>query len=249
MRLTRIHVPQPVAAGDEITLPAQSAEHLTRVLRLEAGAPFVLFDGRGHEYAAVLGAHQGKQLRARVEREIPVQRESPLDVTLIQGIARGERMDFIVQKATELGVTRIVPFAAERSVVRIDAKQRERKLEHWQAVVISACEQSGRNRVPAVSEAVSLQHALEALPGDSLRCLLAADGAESLVAAATRSPGGPCVLLIGPEGGLSHAEETLAVAHRFVACRLGPRVLRTETAGLAALAALQAIGGDFKDAG
>jgi 16S rRNA (uracil1498-N3)-methyltransferase len=249
MRLTRIHVPEPLVAGHEITLPAQSAEHLTRVLRLEAGAPFVLFDGRGHEFAAVLGARHGKQVRASVQRELPAGRESPLDVTLLQGIARGERMDFIVQKATELGVTRIAPFTAERSVVRVDAKQRERKLEHWQAVAISACEQSGRNRVPPVSPPGSLQQALEALAVDSLRCLLAADGAESLVAAATRSRGQPCVLLIGPEGGLSDTEKNLAMAHRFVACRLGPRVLRTETAGLAALAALQAINGDFNDAG
>jgi 16S rRNA (uracil1498-N3)-methyltransferase len=249
MRLTRIHIPEALAAGLEITLPAQAAEHLTRVLRLEPGAPFTVFDGRGHEYAALLGERHGKQVRARVEREVPAQRESPLDVTLLQGIARGERMDFIVQKATELGVSRNVPFTAERSVVRVDAKQRERKHEHWQAVAISACEQCGRNRVPPVSAPASLEQALAALPGESLRCLLAADGMQSLVAAAARARGHPCVLLIGPEGGLADGEEKLALSHRFIACRLGPRVMRTETAGLAALAALQAVSGDFTDAG
>jgi 16S rRNA (uracil1498-N3)-methyltransferase len=249
MRLTRVHVQQPLAAGREITLPTQAGQHLTRVLRLDSGAPFVVFDGRGGEYAAVLVERDGKQVRARVEHEVAIERESPLEVTLLQGIARGERMDFIVQKATELGVTRIVPIAAERSVVRIDPKRRERKHEHWQAVAIAACEQCGRNRVPSVSETRTLDQALRELTEGSLRCLLAADGAESLVAAAGRHPGGPSVLLIGPEGGLSDAEEQLALANQFIRCRLGPRVLRTETAGLAGLAALQAVAGDFKDAG
>jgi 16S rRNA (uracil1498-N3)-methyltransferase len=249
MRLTRIHIPEPLAAGQDISLPEQAADHLMRVLRLPPGAPFVVFDGRGHEYAAVLGTRHGKQVRARVEREEPVERESPLDVTLLQGIARGERMDFIVQKATELGVTRIVPFTAERSVVRVDANQGKRKREHWQAVAISACEQCGRNRVPPVDAPAALPQVLGELHGDSLRCLLAADGAQSLVTAATRSGRQACVLLIGPEGGLTDGEEDLARTHGFVGCRLGPRVLRTETAGLAALAALQAVNGDFNDAG
>jgi 16S rRNA (uracil1498-N3)-methyltransferase len=249
MRLTRIHVTESLAAGQEIVLPAQAGEHLTRVLRLEAGAPFVVFDGRGGEYSAILGTRDGKRVRARVERPLSLERESPLDVTLVQGIARGERMDFIVQKATELGVSRVVPFAAERSVVRLDAQQRARKHEHWQAVAISACEQCGRNRVPAVGAPQSLERALHDLAADALRCLLAADGAESLVAAARRSPGRPVVLLIGPEGGLAEGEEHLALASGFTACRLGPRVLRTETAGLAALAALQTVNGDFNDAG
>jgi 16S rRNA (uracil1498-N3)-methyltransferase len=249
MRLTRIHVPGPLAAGREITLPAQAAEHLARVLRLESGAPFVVFDGLGGEFAATLGARSGKQLRARVLHAVPfVERESPLDLTLVQGIARGERMDFIVQKATELGVTRIVPFTAERSVVRVDAKQRERKHEHWHSVAVSACEQCGRNRVPAVSAPLSLEQALAGLPADSLRCLLAADGAQSLVTAAAGARGRPCALLIGPEGGLTEGEAQLALTQQFIACRLGPRVLRTETAGLAALAALQAVSGDFIDA-
>jgi 16S rRNA (uracil1498-N3)-methyltransferase len=244
MRLTRIYVPGPLAPGGEVTLPTQAGEHLTRVLRLGVGAPFVMFDGRGGEHAAVLTA-AGKQVRARVQGHDPIERESPLDITLLQGVARGERMDLIVQKATELGVARIVPVLAERSVVKIDARQRERKREHWQSIVVSACEQCGRNRVPAVHDAVPLADALDLLPGSSTRCLLAADATESLAAVGTRASGGKMALLIGPEGGLSDNEEKHAQANGFISCRLGPRIMRTETAGLAALAALQAVAGDF----
>lgn len=244
MRLTRIHVPGALVAGSETTLPAQAGEHLTRVLRLSAGAPCVLFDGRGGEYAAAISS-TGKPVRARVLRHDPIERESPLEITLLQGVARGERMDLIVQKATELGVARIVPVLAERSVVKVDARQRERKREHWQSIVVSACEQCGRNRVPVVHDAVSLGDALELLgPGDA-RCLLAADAAEPLVRIAAGANGARLALLIGPEGGLADGEQAYARAHGFVACRLGPRIMRTETAGLAALAALQAAAGDF----
>lgn len=245
MRLTRIHVPAPLRAGSEITLPAQAGEHLTRVLRLATGAPFVMFDGEGGEYAAEI-ATTGKQVRARVLRHDPIERESPLDITLLQGIARGERMDLIVQKATELGVARIVPVLTERSVVKVDAKQRERKREHWQSIVVSACEQCGRNRVPRVHEVASLGDALKLLPDSSSRCLLAADATDSLAQAASRTAGAKLVLLIGPEGGLADHEERYAQGSGFVSCRLGPRIMRTETAGLAALAALQAVAGDFR---
>jgi 16S rRNA (uracil1498-N3)-methyltransferase len=243
MRVTRIHAAAPLVVGEEVVLPLQAGEHLTRVLRLEPGAKCTLFNGLGGEYAAELGP-PGKQVRARVLSHDPVERESPLSITLLQGVARGERMDLIVQKATELGVTRIVPVLAERSVVKLDARQRERKLAHWQAIAVSACEQCGRNRLPEVAEAQSLGDAIAALPADTRRCLLAADGAESLAAAA-REPAGGIVLLIGPEGGLADNERKFARAHSFESYRLGPRILRTETAGLAALAMLQALAGDL----
>jgi len=244
MRLTRTYVPGDLSANAEIVLPAQSGEHLTRVLRLEAGAPITIFNGQGGEYSAVLGARSGKKVLARLGRHDDVERESPLTITLLQGVARGERMDLIVQKATELGVARIVPVLAERSVVKVDAKQRERKLEHWQSIAISACEQCGRNRVPEVSTPAALGDAIAALPAGSLRCLLAADAGESLASAARGAHSG-VVLLIGPEGGLADNERRFAGANGFAAYRLGPRILRTETAGLAALAALQAMAGDF----
>jgi 16S rRNA (uracil1498-N3)-methyltransferase len=245
VRLTRIHVPTPLAEGTEITLPEQAGEHLTRVLRLEEGAALTLFNGAGGEFSATLGARSGKRVMARVLRHDPVERESPLSITLLQGVARGERMDLIVQKATELGVARIVPVLAERSVVKIDVKQRARKLEHWRAIAISACEQCGRNRVPAIDEPAPLGDAVAQVPAEVSRALLGADGGLSLPAFASRAAGRPLALLIGPEGGLADNERQFALASGFAACRLGPRIMRTETAGLAALAALQAITGDF----
>lgn len=244
MRLTRIFVDQKLVSGKGVGIPEQSGLHLTRVLRLDAGAPVTLFDGTGGEYAGTL-ERDGKKVWARVDAFDPVERESPVDITLLQGIARGERMDLIVQKATELGVARIVPVFAERSVVKVDAKQRDRKREHWQAIAVAACEQCGRNRVPEVGEPRGLGDAAAALPVTSARCLLAADGSETLVAFAARTRGQPLVLLIGPEGGIADNERQFALANGFAACRLGPRILRTETAGLAALASLQAIAGDF----
>jgi 16S rRNA (uracil1498-N3)-methyltransferase len=244
MRLTRVYVEDRLVSGKGVGIPEQSGLHLTRVLRLDAGAPVILFDGTGGEYAATL-ERDGKKIWARVGAFTAGERESPLDITLLQGIARGERMDLIVQKATELGISRIVPVLAERSVVKADAKQRERKREHWQAIAIAACEQCGRNRVPAVTDPQSLGDAIAALPATSARCLLSAEGDETLTTFATRTRGQPLVLLIGPEGGTADNEDRYARANGFTACRLGPRILRTETAGLAALATLQAIAGDF----
>jgi 16S rRNA (uracil1498-N3)-methyltransferase len=152
-------------------------------------------------------------------------------------------MDLILQKATELGVARIVPVLTERTVVKVDAKQRERKLEHWQAVVVSACEQCGRNRVPEVAAPTALVDALPALPADAVRCLLAADGDEPLAHAGKGNTS--LALLIGPEGGLAGDERQFARTHGFGSYRIGPRILRTETAGLAAIATLQATAGDF----
>jgi 16S rRNA (uracil1498-N3)-methyltransferase len=246
MRVTRVFVDQKLVPGKGVALPEQAGLHLTRVLRLEAGAPVTLFDGTGGEYAGTL-ERDGKKFWARVGAHDAVECESPLDITLLQGVARGERMDLIVQKATELGVTRIVPVLAERSVVKVDAQQRERKLEHWRSIAISACEQCGRNRVPQVTAPAPLAEVLATLPENALRCLLAADGATPLAHGARIV--GPVVLLIGPEGGLADGERRLATLHGFGAYRLGPRILRTETAGLAALAVLQAAGGDFSDAG
>jgi 16S rRNA (uracil1498-N3)-methyltransferase len=244
MRLTRVFVEEKLVSGKGVGISEQAGLHLTRVLRLDAGAPMTLFDGTGGEFAATL-ERDGKKVWARVGAFTAGERESPLDITLLQGIARGERMDLIVQKSTELGISRIVPVFAERSVVKADEKQRERKRGHWQAVAIAACEQCGRNRVPDLSDPRSLGDAIAALPAQSARCLLSADGGETLSAFALRTRGQPLVLLIGPEGGTAENEDKYARANGFVACRLGPRILRTETAALAALAALQTVAGDF----
>ena len=241
MRLTRIFVESKLVSGKGVGLPEQSGLHLTRVLRLEPGAPVTLFDGTGGEFEGTL-ERDGKTIWARVGIHHAVERESSLSITLLQGISRGERMDLVIQKATELGVARIVPVLAERSVVKIDAKLRSRKQEHWQAIAIAACEQSGRNRVPQVADAVSLGDAIAALPAQGARCLLAADGEAPLSQVPVSDP---VTLLIGPEGGLADNEQKYARAYEFQAYRIGPRILRTETAGLAAIAALQTLGGDF----
>jgi 16S rRNA (uracil1498-N3)-methyltransferase len=245
MRLTRVFVEQKLISGKGVGLPEQAGLHLTRVLRLDVGAPVTLFDGTGGEFEGTL-ERDGKKIWARVGAHSAIERESPLHVTLIQGVARGERMDLIVQKATELGVTRILPVFAERSVVKVDASKGARKLEHWRAIAIAACEQCGRNRVPEVAEPIALGDAVRALEPGIARYLLAAGAKDSLAAAMQRDAGKPAVLMIGPEGGLADGERDFAAANGFTACAMGPRVLRTETAGLAALAIMQTVGGDFR---
>ena len=244
MRLTRIFVEQKLISGKGVGLPEQAGLHLTRVLRLDVGAAVTLFDGTGGEYEGTL-ERDGKKIWARVGAHTAIERESPLAVTLIQGVARGERMDLIVQKATELGVTRILPVFAERSVVKVDASKGARKLEHWRSIAASACEQCGRNRVPEVAEPIALGDAVRALEPGNARYLLAAGARDSLATAMRRDAGKPVVLMIGPEGGLADGEREFAGANGFMACSMGPRILRTETAGLAALAILQTIAGDF----
>jgi len=258
MRTTRIHVDLPLAAGTELQLPPAASAHLLRVLRLREGAALVLFNGRGGEYPGRLLAGERNLARVALGEHRAVERESPLAVTLLQGIARGERMDLIIQKATELGAAGIAPLSCEFSVVRLEEAAVAKKRERWQSVAVSACEQSGRNRVPPVHPIMGLEDAcIELAPGPGgLRLMLVPDAPESLAgacaAAVGPASGGPASagpasvqLLVGPEGGLSGREVLLAQRAGYVACRLGPRVLRTETAPLAALAVLQALAGDL----
>ncbi len=243
MRIPRIHVPHPLRPGIEIELPLQAGEHLARVLRLDSGHPLRLFNGDGHEYAAELASLAKRSVTARVlEAEPPVDRESPLRITLGQGIARGEKMDWILQKATELGVAHIVPLVTDRTEVKLDAERTGRRMAHWQAVIASACEQCGRNTLPVLAEPMKLPDWAARLDdGAGLRLVLDPQGDQR-----TRelTLGTMATLVVGPEGGLSeHDLATLRQAD-FHGLRLGPRILRTETAGLAALAALQAIHGD-----
>ena len=246
MRNTRIHVAAELTSERELLLPPTASAHLLRVLRLRVGAALTLFNGQGGEYSAELIGTDKSGARVRIGAFDSVERESPLQLTLLQGIARGERMDLIVQKATELGVNSIVPLSCEFSVVRLAAQALARRRERWQAVAISACEQCGRNRPPRVEPIVELDAACAAITvGDaSLRLMLVPDASESLSALA-RGSLRSVALLVGPEGGLSGREQLLAQRAGFRACRLGPRTLRTETAPLAALAALQALVGDL----
>lgn len=243
MRLTRVHVTGPLTAGRRHAIDGDAANHIARVLRLRQGEPLTLFDGRGGEYAARIEEFRKGAVIVSVDEQLPVARESPLPITLAQGVSRGERMDWVVQKATELGVTRIIPVLTERSVVRLDAKQAERKRLHWQAIAVAACEQSGRDRIPGVDVPLTLAEFAGKADSRATRVLLSPTGSQR-VADLPRAEGG-IVVLIGPEGGLSEAEQRAALAAGFVAVRLGPRVLRTETAAVAALTLLQHRFGDL----
>ena len=242
MRLTRVYVDAPLASGMRVTLQGSAAGHLTRVLRLRVGEALTVFNGAGGEYAASIEhAHAGRVAVAIAELRA-IERESPLTLTLAQGVSRGERMDLVVQKATELGASGLAPVLAERSVVRLTAQQAERRLNHWRAIAIAACEQSGRNRLPAIASPVPLKDFLRTSDG-SMRLLLS-PAATATLADLPRLVSAITVL-IGPEGGLAEAEQEAAVAAGFKPVRLGPRVLRTETAAIAALTLLQREFGDL----
>jgi len=244
MRVIRAFVEMPLASGAEITLPEAAAAHLTRVLRLGVGDACVLFNGDGHDYAARIISVGKREVRASVGEAARVDRESPLRTGLLQGVARGEKMDLILQKATELGIAEVRPLWSQRSEVKLEGERAAKRLAHWRGVVAAACEQSGRATVPSVSAPVSLAATLDALPAGGLRLLLDPDGAFG-ARTLQLDAGTPVWLAVGPEGGWSPEDRAQLHAAGFQGLRLGPRILRTETAGLAAIATLQAIGGDF----
>ena len=244
MRKIRVFVDEPLAPGALVRLAPFAAEHLTRVLRLPDGATVTCFNGDGNDYAAEL--HVAGRAAAAVAIGAPerVDSEPALHVTLVQGIARGERMDSILQKATELGVAAVVPVVSERTEVRLDEERAERRLVHWQRVVQSACEQCGRARVPDVAPPQALVDFLAGTADDdALRLTLHPEEAARL--RTLPDPAGRIVLAVGPEGGFGERDlDALGHAgYRRVA--LGPRILRTETAGPAALAAVMALWGDL----
>jgi 16S rRNA (uracil1498-N3)-methyltransferase len=244
MRTIRIHVDTPLVGGREVILPAQAGEHVARVLRMEVGAPVVLFAGDdGMEFDATLVSVGKREVVAAVGAGRVVANESPLSLTLAQGVARGEKMDLIVQKATELGIARIVPILTERSEVKLDAARAEKRLQHWRAVAASACEQSGRARLPYIEAAQPLQAWLASLAEDGRERLALLPEGDRRAQSLKLEHG--ALLVVGPEGGLGERDTTALSAAGFTGLRLGPRILRTETAGLAALAALQALHGDL----
>jgi 16S rRNA (uracil1498-N3)-methyltransferase len=214
------------------------------VLRLRTGAPVIVFDGSGFDFRCEISRIEGERVIVAVGERIQGLRDSPLGVTLVQAISRSERMDWTLQKATELGVRSVVPVLSARSVVRLDERQAERKLKHWRAIVAGACEQCGRSTLPEVSTPVDLRRYLAEAPRDGRRLVLSPAGPASLAGLA--SAAGRVQLLIGPEGGLDDAELEAAVQAGFTPVRLGPRVLRTETAGIVALTILQAMWGDLQ---
>jgi len=244
MRLTRVHVTEDLRAGKRIAVEGAAANHITRVLRLRAGEPLTLFNGNGAEYAATILELHRDAVVVEVGQEQAVSRESALQLTLAQGISRGERMDWILQKATELGGSRIVPLFTERSVVRLDAKQSERKLQHWRAIAIAACEQCGRNSVPEIAQPTGLfKFVGNGVQPHVTRLLLSPVSDVSIDEVGVSATG--VTVLIGPEGGLTENEQAVALRSGFTSVRMGPRVLRTETAAIAALTILQHRFGDL----
>jgi 16S rRNA (uracil1498-N3)-methyltransferase len=244
MRLNRVYAGQALAAGSEIELPDAAAFHVARVLRLRSGAPLVLFDGSGSDYSGEIVAVEGDRVRVRVDARSAGLGESPLAITLVQAVSRGERMDWTLQKATELGVRRIQPVLSARSVVRLDEQQAAKKLRHWRAIVAGACEQCGRSVLPELRAPLDLPRFLAESPREGQRIVLSPTGPASLAGFASMAA--RVELLIGPEGGLEDVELEAAMRAGFAPVRLGPRVLRTETAGIVALAVLQALWGDLQ---
>lgn len=244
----RFWVPGPLKSGSRIDLPERAARHVG-VRRLREGDVVVLFDGNGGEFAAILGKVTRQGVSAEIGAQHDVERESPLRLTLAQGLSSGDRMDLTLQKATELGVTSIVPLACKRSVVRLSAERAERRLEHWRQILISACEQCGRNRVPQLAPVMDLEDWLVSLgpsqDQDQDQRLLLDPLAEAGLAAVRSQQASGVLLLVGPEGGLAGHERAAAHRSGFLGARLGPRILRTETAPLAAIAILQALHGDL----
>ncbi len=242
----RFHFHGKLGNGSEVLLPVDAAHHAVRVLRLEVGAPVVIFNGLGGEFEARITRIARGEVSVKTGAHIHVERESPLDIRLVQGLSSGDRMDMTLQKAVELGVSSIQPVATERSVVKLKDERAQRRVEHWQNLVIAACEQCGRNRIPEVAPLMGLPEWLSRLEApmadDEARLLLSPVAPVPLKDLAVIAR---MTLLVGPEGGLSPIEIQLAHSRGFMPVRLGPRVLRTETAALAALSAIQALWGDF----
>ena len=239
----RVYFPGDMPAHGVFTLADGEAHRVTHVLRLEPGDAIVVFDGRGCEYPARIERIGKSGVTVTVGEADTVDRESPLAVTLAQGISSGERMDYTIQKAVELGVRAIQPLATERSVVKLGGERAVKRVAHWQGVAVAACQQSGRNRVPEVLPVAALTAWLATIPDDAERLMLSPHASRAL--RELERPAGSIVLLIGPEGGFAPRELSDAQALGFTSVRLGPRVLRTETAALAALAAMQTLWGDF----
>ena len=244
MRTTRCHVASALSVGSTLVLPESAAAHLVRVLRLREGDDCVLFNGDGHDYGARISSAGKREVAVEILSIRSVDNESPLAITLVQGIARGEKMDLILQKATELGVARFAPVLAERTEVKLDAERSAKRMAHWGSVIVAACEQSGRARVPVLDAPAALAAAAGALQDEATKLILDPQGEHSLQSLAAPAAA-RMAIAIGPEGGWSPRDRDTLRAAGFTGLRLGPRVLRTETAGLAAIAALQARFGDL----
>ena len=239
--MTRLYLPQPLPVGATLDLPDEAVRHLVQVLRMGNGERLTVFNGEGGEYAAELVEVARRSARLRIQAHDPVSREAPLAVTIAQCVSKGDRMDYALQKATELGATAFAPLLSARGVVKLDGERWEKKVEHWRGVVIGAAEQSGRTRVPSVSAPERFENYV-ATERPGLKLILAPGGDRRL----SELPVAETITaLIGPEGGFDETELALAGRHGWQRLALGPRILRTETAPVALLAALSARYGDY----
>jgi len=242
MRQSRIYTPQTLLSGDSIELEGPASHYLSRVLRVSEGDTVTVFNGDGRDYAGEVYGVQRQRVQVRLGNGQRVENESPLKITLVQAISRGERMDYSLQKATELGVDCIQPVISRRVEVRLDEKRRAKRISHWQGVVIAACEQSGRAVVPEVKAPLLLDDWAQRSDG-SPRLVLDPGAVPGLSSFTIKVHA--VSLLVGPEGGFSEEELQNLYANGVTAVSLGPRVLRTESAGPAAIAILQAVAGDL----
>jgi len=247
MRKTRLYYPDTLSCDTDVQLNNTASTHLVRVLRARAGFPVILFNGNGKQYNAEVMDANPRKTTVHIINEQIISRESPLKITLIQGISRNDRMEICLQKATELGVHQIFPVTCERSSLKLDNHRQQKKQSHWQQIVISACEQSGRNTIPPVQPLQTLTEYLNRPFDSQHRFFLHPDASQNLKSFQIQiaTPPADVNILIGPEGGLDEQEIHLLTKNHWQGIKMGPRVLRTETAGPAAIALLQLLGGDF----
>ena len=245
MRISRLYIDTPLAANQTISINGEPFNYLANVLRLKTGATLSIFNGQGGEFCATISKLGKREAQLDIGDFENNTSESPLEITLVQGISRGERMDFTLQKATELGVTQIVPLFTERCTVNLKADRLEKRIKHWQGTVRSACEQSGRNSIPQIESAQYFDDYIQIKnkPKHSY-LLLDPESPQSLTSITV--PPTAITLLIGPEGGFSSRERELAFTNGYQGVQLGPRILRTETAAIAAISAMQILWGDLR---
>ena len=241
MRLTRVYTPDFLSLDTVVVLSAMPSAHLIKVLRLRPGAKAVLFNGDGSDYLGEIMLAKAEAAQLRILSVQPAAAESPLKITLLQAICRGDKMDWVLEKATELGVTHIIPVQSERSEVQLDSERASKRREHWQRVVISACEQSGRAFVPQVEALQPLANRLSSQIAATAKLILEPGGGPILTTGALAS----VVLAVGPEGGWSERDLAQLKLAGFSPVAIGTRVLRTETAGMAAISVMQTLFGDF----
>ena len=244
MRIPRLFLSQQLVINTEIELDKNITRHIVQVLRLKPGHPLLLFNGQGGEYHAELTVVEKRRAHAKITSFHPVERESSLKLHLAIGISKGERMDYAIQKAVETGVNEITPLFTEHCAVHLSAERIHKRLIHWQSIIHSACEQSGRNRIPQLNPAKQFEDFCSTHQHD-LKLVLDPTAKETLGPIQPQNPSA-CTLCIGPEGGLSQSEVELAQQHGFVAIKIGARTLRTETAAVVSIAALQVLWGDLK---